>query len=34
VVNFSLDIFRWGLAQISPTLCVIISNTALKQDFI
>jgi len=33
-MNFNLDIFRWELSQILPTLCVIISKTALKQDFI
>jgi len=33
-MNFSLDIFRWELSQIPPTVCVIISKTALKQDFI
>jgi len=33
VINFSLDIFRWELSQISPTLRGIISSTALQQDF-
>jgi len=34
VIKFSLDIFRWELSQILPTLCAIITKTALKQDFI